>query len=684
MPIAFADDGFPTFQVPGQEAAMRSQGALLRLHYGPRTQTTLWDAWIPRASIWEAIGPPGQESAESMRAYYRASLLNRRIDSEGYVATQQHRGLAHSDGWPFPTWQQARGMGWHFSLDGDVYAQQLGVQRTGSLDCWEQAGMTAGAIEPALGASFRINTDDATLSTPGFSVPPDVWPFVRVEWSANELPTSSRAFLKWATSEQPEFNPDRRIAVAVPGPTAQFENVPLYRHPAGRGTLSRLRLRFEQARGATVVLKSLITAIDTRHPINNSIYLTACCDYFSFTTDVEFLRANLDRMQRVLRFALDEFEVRQKRTVVVPWVGHDGRSGLRRQKNGTATTIPGRGVGNNYWDLLPFGGRDFPATLYLFHALKQLAQLEGFIQAHPEWAIPTDTNRLPEKDLEELAATIRQGVDSWFWDREIGRFIGWVDSAGQAYDFGFTGLNTEAIVYGLATRDQARSILDWLEGRRTIAGDTSLGPDIYHWRFAPRATTRRNTSVYCWVWSSPETIPWGDQVQDGGSVLGFSYFDLIARIGTLGPDNAWARLREIAAWFDEVQAEGGYRAYYAKPGRGTLQGSGRPGGLGLDAEFFESVLVPQVIVDGFLGFAPEPGGFAIAPRLPSDWPSLTVTHIAVQDVVLDIEVSPDHVTIRTRRAPPGGSTPRVRLDGSTAARAIRCERDNTIRLVRGH
>ena len=151
--------------------------------------------------------------------------------------------------------------------------------------------------------------------------------------------------------------------------------------------------------------------------------------------------------------------------------------------------------------------------------------------------------------------------------------------------------------------------------------------------------------TYVWAWSGPEGIPWGGQVQDGGAVLGFSYFDLMGRLRTLGPDAAWARLREILAWFGEVRAEGGYRAYYAKPGRGTLQGGGPAGGLGLDVEFLESALVPQVMLYGFLGCEPRPGGLRLDPRLPADWPSLTITRVQAQNHVLDLTARPAEVLL---------------------------------------
>jgi hypothetical protein len=110
-------------------------------------------------------------------------------------------------------------------------------------------------------------------------------------------------------------------------------------------------------------------------------------------------------------------------------------------------------------------------------------------------------------------------------------------------------------------------------------------------------------------------------------------------------------LQQITEWFAETQAAGGYRPYYAAdPKRGTLQGGGPPGGLGLDREFMESVLLPQIMLYGFLGFTPQPDGFRIEPRLPTSWPSLTVTRIALHDSVLDLTARPNVVEINCRKA----------------------------------
>ena len=155
-------------------------------------------------------------------------------------------------------------------------------------------------------------------------------------------------------------------------------------------------------------------------------------------------------------------------------------------------------------------------------------------------------------------------------------------------------LNNEAVYFDIASPSQAKSIQAWMSGERTVAGDTSTGADIYHWRFGPRSTTRRNLDYYFWAWSDPESIPWGYQVQDGGAVLGWSYYDLMARLKTGGPDDAAARLKTISEWFDETQREGGYRAYYTKdPARGSMQGGNSPAGSGSTASFMRACLPPK-------------------------------------------------------------------------------------------
>ena len=629
--VATAADDLPRFIVPGHEQAMKSLEELHALH-APQafSNCTLWDGMLPHSTLWTGPGP---------RQRYAAALLARPIDTEGYVAMQQHRGLGHSDGWPFPTWQQSGGTGFHFSKHDEVFAiQTFNLEPLASTDGWEIDGATVAGIDPIRGLMLKATGDVVTITTPPFRCGTIVAPFARIEWAARGLPAESRPAVSWLLEGEAAWVPERRVEFPrlASEDGVRYANVPLYRQPAYAGILTRYRIVIDHAAGAEIDLKSLITAIDTRHPITGSLFIRACSDFFNWTADLPFLRQTIGRMRKALHFTLNEFAVREQKHVWVRWVGHDGRSGLELLPEGGAKPRLGLGVGNNYWDLLPFGGHDAYATIYLHAALLRMADVERAIAAHPAWGIPADGGPFSADELTALADAVRAEFQRRFWSPATGRFVGWIDSEDQAYDYGFTIMNLEAIDAGLASPEQARGILDWLDGKREVEGDTSRGADIYHWRFGPRATTRRNVETYVWAWSRPESIPWGGQVQDGGAVLGFSYYDIMARLDVNGPDDAWRRLQEILAWFGEVQAEGGYRPYYAKPGRGTLQGGGPPGGLGLDQEFLESVLVPQVMLYGFLGFRPTPEGFEVNPRLPEAWPSLTITGIHVHDLVIDV------------------------------------------------
>ena len=642
-----SEPALPKFIVAGHEREMRLLSDLYELHHSPRIACSLWDAWLPMSTLWPALGE--EQTAAPLRDFYRSSFLERHIDREGYVNMVQHRGLAHPGGWPFPTWHQSGGIGFHFTHVNDPYAIALKVPlaNAGTL---APAGIAKMQIDPASGLVLTTEGPTSSLSSPRISIDSFISPFVVVEWSG--LDPSARPRLQWTTNDCPEFDDERSLEIpletARPDGPLTFSVIPAYRHPQWNGRVTGIRLHWVNGDGPReIILRSVHTAVDSRHPITDSLFVRGSCDFFNWTGDLDFLRVNIARMRQAIAYAINEFGIEKNGCVLVPWVGHGGRTGFIRDAIGKKTILYGRGIGNNYWDLLPFGHKDALATIYLFDALQSLATLEKAIAAHPTWNISQPA--ISSKKLLALAAKVRKTGQQLFWNESNGRFFACIDNQGQAHDYGFTFLNLEAIHYGFASDEQARTILQWITGDRIVEGDTATGEDIYHWRFAPRATTLRNVEWYTYVWHNPDTIVWGGQVQDGGAVLGFSYFDLMARLKTLGPNDAWERLKAILDWFAEVQSEGGYRAYYSKPDRNSLQGGGTAGGLGIDFEFFESVLVPQVMLYGFLGLQPQADHLFLDPKLPTDWPELTVTRIHYHDHVFDLCVNDKSINLTFRR-----------------------------------
>lgn len=635
---------FPRFRVPGHEKEMETLRELYWLHYpssGPKA--TLWDAWLPAPSLWPAVETNG--SMESFRKQWDNVLSSRIMDRDGYVSVHQHASIAHPLGWPFPFWHGGTGgCGWHFSFK-DTVGPPWRPQNLNTQEGWQLQGASDEGIGED-GWNLKLTSADTTVTPPPHDIDAFQAPFIQLRWKATGL-GNAQPYIEWTAKENPRFGPDRRMYFEpVEGEKIAHTTIPMYKHPKWAGEVARLRLNFGNAGpGASVTIQALFTQYDTRHDINGQVYVRGCATYFWWTRDINFLRRNVNRMRTALRYVMTEHQALERKYVFNTWVGHDGRSGLKIGPDGKKEILSGRGVGDNYWDLLPFGHKDAYATILYYDALKHMAAIERDIRAHPEWNVPLGALAFDPDMLLKHAAEVKAEGNKLFWNPKTGRFVPNIDADGNIHDYGLTFLNIEAIYYDFATPQHAREIMSWLCGDRIIEGDTAQGEDIYHWRFAPRATTKRNVEYYFWGWSGPESIPWGGQVQDGGAVLGFSYHDLMARLKTRGPDDAWGRLREIIKWFDEVQAAGGYRKYYDGSREGTLQGGGTAGGLGLDCEFFESVLVPQVVLDGFLGFAPTANGFRLDPKLPSEWPELTVDRIHFHDLILSVRATRDSIEV---------------------------------------
>ena len=635
-----APETFPKFTVPGFDIEMENFQNMFYLHYKENIeQTPTYNSgWLPMSFSWVGLEPiTGNEK----RNFYNSLLTSRKISTNGYVTCNQPYGLAHADGWPFPQWNQSDGWGRHYEIS-DHHLSQWGVTRSTSASDWTITGASTISVTQEEGWKINLTSAAATIQTPTFYVKNVVVPFFQLHWSTTGIGEGAQPYLEWSTDNPPVFDGTRKVYFETI--TAEDGDVhtmiPLYTHPlwAENDYLRAVRINFDNAAGTTVNVHNAFTAVDSRHNVNNTTHIKACYDYINLTGNKYFLKSNINQMRLAMKYAIEEFDVEANKCVNTPWIGHDGRTGM-------GPTVLGRGIGGNYWDLLPFGGKDTLATIYLYHALNILADLEEEINKNPEWEVPSGPNRFDPEYLRNLATELKDN-SSQFWSSSAGRFVANIDMNNVSHDFGYTFVNLEAVHYGFANQTQTRSILDWISGKRTVAGDLSQGADIYHWIFGPRSSTIRNTSWYSYVWPNTGGTPYGEQIQDGGAVLGFTYHDLMSRLKTYGPENTWERLKTILDWFADVQENGGYREYY-KTHPGNLQGGGTGGGLGMDVEFRSSVLVPQIMFYGFLGYKPNLDGFEINPNLPTNWPSISISRILAQNSLISIFATTNEIKIST-------------------------------------
>jgi hypothetical protein len=670
-----APPAFTTFTFEQAPAAAEVLNDYLWYHFSTRlgNPPTLFNKeYLLQSDMWlNAAIPKGQ--AQTIQQIHRAALLSIPIESDGYVNTLQHFSHSLDSGWPFPLWvQAAKGLenvkgvaaGWHFQPLENVagwvknYLTDPAYYGESAIALWELENAESLGIENNRW-KIRATGPSPTLLTPeAYSIDVFNAPYIQLRWTrSGEAPAHQAPYLEWMRDEDSEFSADRR-AHFYPEKTllsTEFFHsiVQLHDHPAWTGAIKRIRINL--APGESNVefgIDSFFTVYDTRHTINNPIFIFANWHYFTWTQDLPFLRENINRMRIALRYQQTVMGGLEHNLIRNTWPGHDGLPGFKRTNDGNVEVLGGHGIGSNYWDLLPFGHDDFYATYQYYRATLLMAEIEEAILAHPGWNIPRGALALDPQQLRDHAAAVKAKANEHFWNADTGRFYGAIDTTGKGWDYGFTFLNLDAIWYGIASDEHAKEIMDWLTGDRIVEGDTSTGEDIYHWRFGPRATTRRNLDWYGQGWYAPEDISWGGQVQDGGAVLGFSFYDLWARLRILGPEEAWQRLQEILAWEKEIQDAGGYRAYYADGSKGTtLQGGGTAGGLGIDAEFFESSLLPSIVPYGFIGIEPRMDGLHISPKLPESSPEMSVRNLFYKYVPMSITATSDRVTIEVHEAP---------------------------------
>jgi len=446
-PVSVPDD-FPRFVVPGHDGEMDSLRRLFWLHYQPAGPLIpLWDEWMPKSTLWPAVGS-GRELG-SMRRRWAAALASRGMNAEGYVHTHQHDGLAHAEGWPFPLWTQAGGIGWHFRGTGIAGYDAPSATAEG----WQLTRARGGSIGPK-GWEIELTEPRAVAQTPGFSKESRIAPWLRLNWWAIGL-EGANCYVEWTTKEHPEFSAERRAYFGPPGTDGQPQAslpiggdagklntgvvetrtmIPVHRLPGWKGTITGLRIAFDNAGPAKVVVKSFHTACDTRHNINNANFIRGCHDYFLWTRDCSFLRDQIGRVRTAMRFIMREFDTHKRKCVYTTWPGHEGRSGVR-YVDGKKVVVVGEGIGSNYWDLLPFGGEDALATIYYYDALLDLAELEQQVAAHPEWCVATGADAFDPADLRRHAREVKDYGTKRFWNEKTGRF-GTVDLDGTLHDMG--------------------------------------------------------------------------------------------------------------------------------------------------------------------------------------------------------------------------------------------------------
>ncbi len=314
---------------------------------------------------------------------------------------------------------------------------------------------------------------------------------------------------------------------------------------------------------------------------------------------------------------------------------------------------------SNYWDNLPFGHKDAYTHALLYNVLPSMAGLYRMVGG--------EENLARAEALDALRPTVKKTFNDRFWSEATGRYIACIDVDGNPVDYGFTFVNFEAMKYGLADEDRARRIFDWIDGRRTVEGDTVTGEkilsygDIIGLAHVPgdpiydcdviRAKGLRLAAITNTVsitdkgdpatgrawWHAPSGIRvfdnarYGTHLENGGYIFYPVFYELMARAAYLGADATVARLNDIAKVYD----------HHGLKSNAAAVPNGAAWMEGLNTVFPENGLVPTAYFYGLMGVSAAYDGLHIAPKFGSDYEHMGVHRMVYGGHAYGVEVHRD-------------------------------------------
>ena len=432
--------------------------------------------------------------------------------------------------------------------------------------------------------------------------------------------------------------------------------------------ITDLGVRFVAQEGKTMTITGgkinfMRPSPDTRQTMATYQYILAMYNYYIFTRDTELLLRTMNKARRGILFLTHALKGAEGLLSIEYFYGHDGvipYSVTSRPNDRLAY----HGIANGYWDLNVYPQYNFETNVDFYQVLKAMAVLEDAAsreEADDKSNISVK-NRMPlnperiyynydadslnaladqvKVNIEKPIGKVAEEVDDTynagdyhyrhqggFYNPETGRFaVGINECTGELLDLGYTYLNMEAIACGVGTEEQQLSIMKWIDGQRIISADKSTGKDIYFYEFAARANTK-DTDQYLNFYRDENNVQlyregfrgktWSRSVQNGGAIIAWSYFDLIARAKVLGVNNALKRLAEMKKWYKKILKDGGDSYYFYSTYYDDLEmqlmmedpdmlriyriQTNQTGSLGLDHDFIESAILIRAIPDAVFG-----------------------------------------------------------------------------------
>ena len=707
MQFYSSDSGLDAFLNDYMERHLRySDKAVGTMRVGETS--TPWKEWEAMSVMWMNTGAIGYSPKESVAQ----ALTNIYQDEFGYIWMDNGTSLVNwGQSWEFPNARHSGGKNHTYfgnTAEGSVTDTWEGADNNNRLGSRVPVAGTARdylLIESQSGGditSATFQTVSGSYAKRMNSSKPvgDMAvafhaPFVEINLSLLDEDSLGHSTavedieLWWQTDGASEYDTQHMVKYSEFSSTpAEYFPVssrivfPMYAH-AGWGTSEtrnitgmKIVVKFKRAFHGQVKLDRVALAYDGRQVNNNGVFIAAAAETYKFTQDNEWLEKNIGKFRKAMQFLMTYCGIEGDELITTAnFVGHDGST------NATKGLGRGHGIGDGYWDCISNPCVNSYVNMYYFKALKAMEYLERVAAAA---GIEGESAQVFKHDMSgkvtysETEKTLAEKIDAfiprfreYFWNDATGRFAlghahpndvdkGTVD---EIVDYGFTKYNQEAIELGLASDEQTESILSWINGSRSVAGDTSTGADLYKYAFAPRWTTKANTWQFWWNMTGggeggSGLYAWDKQIQNGGTSLQCAYYDLAAELVANGADSAFGKLKNIQKWYEEVtemaeMAGGGgmdfYNTYY-EVNNIKLQGNdhGGAGVVGVDSEFIEATLLYAAVPYRFFGLDSETAGvLSVTPAMPSNLTFWKMENLTFGNIMYDLSIGKNFIQLNS-------------------------------------
>ena len=703
---------------------------------GLTSQQLFWQEWMSMAFYpISSLAGDTNERIEGMREL----LSGVPVDRYGYVWQQSDLALdvnstvshgEHRMGWPFPTSNHSGGMSTSWDFNGEDRTQW-----SSNVDAEVLSGLFTATVENKTNIEFVSPALKTAESISAYYAP---LLEIDVRMYSSEPDNIEDIYVWYTTGKSPEWSEDKRVSVNERAFIA-YEYTPIYEHMiylpmyAEEGwnsdkeltsCITQIKVEIVPKAGKTLSgdfgLSYVRSDFDTRHSNNASLLISSLRKDYEYTNDIEYLKENITRARKAMNFYMQMYDEERCLNDQSYLVGHDADCTSPYTSDKIAMTIA-----NGYWDMSFMPKYDFHSNTYFYKALVDLAYLENILEtkginidkgqatvltADRQFNKGTSDytydsaslNKIAKDVLSALRKSINNADHTGFWNEETGRFVaGYADAEDKWYDYGYTMWNMEAIYYGVATEEQAKSIMDWISGKRIVEMDKngSQGEDIYFFELAPRVNTycaenKNDVSIFTGMYSGRVDVMYGEmQLQNGGADMYTTFYDLMSRIQVYGSDNAFNRLKEIQDWYMDIynwyvesdiynkHPDRFYWDYYQQsqwdsdgdgkgeywPIQNSLKGYAERGDgvgiIGIDGEFLESILPIASIPYGFFGLTSIDGSMLqIKPNLPQKLGYWKTENLLFGGLKYDLTIFDNAIMINSVRGNASGLSVEVVLD----------------------